>query len=292
MIKFAVFCGIIILGLMMYISRPLNLRAEEGTTPPPLPAEVAPPPVPLEVEEAAELLELYTVPDPEPLSHTAYYWPPYLPLEFYQHIQYVENPYDRLVLVNKNNRLSPDFSPSDLRLVQVLDFYNRRATTIFLRDPAATAAEALFAAAWEEDGLVLWARSGYRSFSRQERTHRNFVNSRGQAQADRFSARAGHSEHQAGVALDVTSASVNGHLTATFGQTAEGLWLRHNAHRFGFIIRYPEDREDETGYAYEPWHIRYVGKESAEVIFRNELILEQYLIGRIVSYVSVEVSVD
>jgi len=215
--------------------------------------------------------------EPEP----NFYWPAFVPEPFYENIQPVADPYGILVLVNKSHQLAADFSPSDLRLLSVLDFYNNPATTMFMRDVAATAVEALFQAAFDEEGLVLWARSAYRSYQTQQHTHARMVSQMGQVEADRWSARPGHSEHQTGLALDITSAAVNGTITQGFSNTPEGIWLRENAHRFGFIMRYPYNREAETGYAYEPWHIRYVGMEAAAIIFENNLILEQYLLGPI-----------
>ena len=75
----------------------------------------------------------------------------------------------------------------------------------------------------------------------------------------------------------MTADSVNGQLITAFGETDEGIWLKENAHRFGYIIRYLKGRESETGYQYEPWHIRYVGEEVATEIYENNLILEEYL---------------
>ena len=96
--------------------------------------------------------------------------------------------------------------------------------------------------------------------------------------ADTYSARAGHSEHQTGLAVDITSDSVNEELTVEFGETEEGKWVAENAHRFGFIIRYPEDKTLLTGYQYEPWHLRYVGIDAATEIYENGWILEEYIL--------------
>lgn len=79
--------------------------------------------------------------------------------------------------------------------------------------------------------------------------------------------------------MDVTSRSANFALTSYFGETPEGKWLAQNAHEFGFIVRYPKDKENLTGYEYEPWHIRYVGKQAAKYIFEEDLTLEAYIGG-------------
>ncbi|MCL1924442.1 MAG: M15 family metallopeptidase [Defluviitaleaceae bacterium] len=207
----------------------------------------------------------------------------YIYYNYYAGIRLVPDPYDTLVLVNRTNRLPNYFSPYDLRLIDVLDWYNvpaPQSSRILMRDTAATAAENMFRAAYEEAGLVLWARSGYRSFARQVTVHQNAVDRMGRTEAERVSAWPGHSEHQTGLALDVTSASVNGWLVEDFSRTPEGAWVGNNAHRFGYIVRYLPYREAETGFVYEPWHIRYVGIESATVIFENGLILEEYLYQR------------
>lgn len=121
------------------------------------------------------------------------------------------------------------------------------------------------------EGIGFWIASGFRSYSHQNRTYNNYVAKDGQAAADRYSARPGHSEHQTGLAFDLN------HLTQAFGQSAEGIWLKENCHRFGFIIRYPEGKEHITGYMYEPWHVRYIGIEKATAVYESGLCLEEFL---------------
>ena len=186
-----------------------------------------------------------------------------------------ENSY--LILVNRSNRLDADYQPSDLVLLNVFDFNQNPNTTIHMRATAAQKAEEMFQAAWDQEGLLLLARSGYRSYQTQTQVHERLVNERGRVEAERISARPGHSEHQTGLALDVTANSVRGQLVESFSETLEGTWLRHHAHQFGFIISYPRGREEDTGFVYEPWHIRYVGVEVATIIYENGWILEEYL---------------
>ncbi|MBQ3099965.1 MAG: M15 family metallopeptidase [Clostridia bacterium] len=112
--------------------------------------------------------------------------------------------------------------------------------------------------------------SGFRSYATQERVYNGWVNTYGTEGADRISARPGHSEHQTGMAIDVNS------LDESFGDTDTGKWLASNAHKYGFIIRYPKGKEHITGYSYEPWHIRYVGEIAAD-IYESGLTLEEYL---------------
>ena len=196
---------------------------------------------------------------------------------FYENVITVSNGDSKLVLVNKNYALDSSYAPSDLVLPNVLALGHEQNKTIYLREEASQHLEQLFSAAEQEAGLIFLARSGYRSYETQVSLYQRYVDQNGQEDADRFSARAGHSEHQTGLAIDVTADSVNGQLTTEFGKTAEGIWLKDNAHRFGYIIRYLEGRESETGYQYEPWHIRYVGVEAATEIYQNNWILEQYL---------------
>jgi len=197
--------------------------------------------------------------------------------DFYEDITLITNPDSYLVLVNKNNALSSSYVPGDLVVPNILNIDYRVGYNIFMRMEAAGKLEQLFQAAYTESKLTLLALSGYRSYEHQAQVYNEYVRLHGQDEADRFSARPGHSEHQTGLAIDVTSESAGRKLNPEFGNTAEGLWVKQNAHRFGYIIRYPLEREQDTGYDYEPWHLRYVGVEAATEIYENNLILEEYL---------------
>jgi len=177
-----------------------------------------------------------------------------------------------LALVNRHFRLSSTFSPADLSEVNVSSIMG----THLMRSTAARAAENLFQAANSEGNHVLVATSGYRSYATQLATHNHWISTMGESEARRVSARAGHSEHQLGLALDVTTHALGG-LSQQFSTTAEGQWVGQNAHRFGFIIRYPANREADTGFIYEPWHLRYIGVDAATQIFENGMILEEFL---------------
>lgn len=113
--------------------------------------------------------------------------------------------------------------------------------------------------------------SGYRSFDYQVSLYNNYVARDGQAAADRYSARPGYSEHQTGLAFDI------GELDNNYGNTPAGQWLAEHAHEYGFIIRYPQEKESVTGYMYEPWHVRYLGTDLASSIYASGLALEEYL---------------
>ena len=123
----------------------------------------------------------------------------------------------------------------------------------------------------KQDGINLFIKSGYRSYSTQKTLYNNYVARDGVAAADRYSARPGHSEHQTGLAFDLNS------LEQSFGETKEGKWLAEHCHEYGFIIRYPKDKEDVTGYMYEPWHVRYLGDDIAKDVYESGKCLEEYL---------------
>ena len=122
------------------------------------------------------------------------------------------------------------------------------------------------------NGLNYWITSGYRTYSYQAQLYNQYVARDGKAKADTYSARPGHSEHQTGLAIDINVAGDN------FGLTPESKWLAANCWRYGFIIRYPKDKQNITGYKYEPWHVRYLGKELAKEVYDSGLTLEEFLL--------------
>lgn len=136
--------------------------------------------------------------------------------------------------------------------------------------------ESLFGAA-KSDGYSLMLSSGYRSYGYQVTVYNRIVGQKGQAAADRESARPGYSEHQTGLAADVAPRSGWCDLSQCFGSTPEGKWLASNAYRYGFVIRYPQGKESVTGYLYEPWHIRFVGTELSQEMHRTgQATLEEF----------------
>ncbi len=122
-----------------------------------------------------------------------------------------------------------------------------------------------------KDGAKLKIISGFRSYDYQEKIYNIYVKEFGEEKTNTFSAKPGHSEHQTGLAIDLCEDSDK------FIGTKEDIWLQKNAYKFGFIIRYPKGKEKITGYKYEPWHLRYVGRKYAKVIFTRGLTLEEYL---------------
>lgn len=188
----------------------------------------------------------------------------------------IENPYDILVLVNKQYALPDHFEPVDLTVPDVRFPFDEDDPKKQLRKVAANALEEMFEQA-DKDGVELFAQSGYRSFERQEAIFAANVKQHGEEKANTYSARPGESEHQTGLVMDVTSQEINFLLEIDFAHTKEGKWIKKHAHKYGFIIRYPEGKEAITKYQYEPWHLRYVGKKAATEITENNLTLEEYL---------------
>lgn len=138
-------------------------------------------------------------------------------------------------------------------------------------DKTASNALSLLQKAANKEGFSLTLISGYRSYSTQNTIYNNYIKRWGQEYTDTVSARPGHSEHQTGLAFDV------GKLSNSYGETKEGIWLKENCYKYGFILRYLKGKENITGYAYEPWHIRYVGVDVATEIMQKNLTLEEYL---------------
>lgn len=159
---------------------------------------------------------------------------------------------DGILVANKTYSVPRDYDPGD-----ILPIAQERFNA--LQQAAA------------EDGLNLWICSGYRSYDYQESLYNGYVASDGQANADTYSARPGHSEHQTGLAMDINMAD------SAFAGTPEAIWLAEHCYEYGFIIRYPADKVDITGYKYEPWHLRYVGGELAKELTEKGICLEEYL---------------
>jgi LAS superfamily LD-carboxypeptidase LdcB/LysM repeat protein len=193
----------------------------------------------------------------------------------YNDYHIIKNPSSILALVNKKNALLHSYVPPDLVIPDIPFETEGFDPKKQLRREAAQAIEQLFAQA-QKDNIHLAGVSGYRSYDRQAEVYRQSW-LRSPSEPVIFSARAGESEHQTGLAMDVSSPNANYELEQWFGDTPEGIWLAKNAPDFGFILRYPKGKENITGYPYEPWHIRYVGKGIARQITDAGLTLEQYL---------------
>ena len=149
-----------------------------------------------------------------------------------------------------------------------------RSNFPYVRKVAHDALKEMFEAALVE-GVELWFHSGYRSYQAQKQLYENYVVRYGQQQADIFSAKPGHSEHQSGLAIDITSPSSSGPFDVSFGDSVEGKWVAQHASEFGFIVRYPRDKTEITGYMYEPWHLRYVGVRLATELYKSGKVMEE-----------------
>lgn len=180
------------------------------------------------------------------------------------------------MVVNKTRNLASDYVPSDLVPLDDIPTVLQNSEINQLRKAAYDALKELFLKAEEEKSFKLYARSGYRSYRTQNDLYNSYVANHGQLEADTFSAKPGQSEHQSGLSIDITCEAMNFQLDDTFFDTVEGKWVSENAHRFGFIIRYPKGKESITGYQYEPWHLRYVGKTLATEIYESQLTMEEY----------------
>ena len=186
------------------------------------------------------------------------------------------NPANILSLTNKEFSLPADYAPNDLVRPNVaFSFGDEDVEKSYLRSEAAAALEKMFVAA-KEEGVILYAVSGYRSYDRQKAVLAAEINRVGKEKAEQAVAIPGTSEHQSGLAMDISSESEGYLLTENFGLQAEGIWLRENAHRFGFILRYPKEKEDITEYQYEPWHFRFVGEDAAKTMYENDWTLEEF----------------
>ncbi len=188
----------------------------------------------------------------------------------------VLDPNDKLVLVNKDRYLPDDYDPEDLVSPKVEFVFKEDLPKRYLRKEAASALEELFEASLK-DGVELYASSGYRAYATQEYLFKNLAEKEGEEEAAKLIAYPGQSEHQTGLAMDLTSREIKFQLEESFEDTKEGKWVRDNAHKFGFIIRYPKDKVGITKFSYEPWHIRYVGLDPAREIYSKKITLEEYL---------------
>lgn len=187
----------------------------------------------------------------------------------------VTNPDSIQVVVNKDRSLPADYQPTDLVIPDVPFAFSEDLPKKYLRKEAAEHLEHLFKDA-KKEGLNLVAQSGYRSYQRQETIFATNMIKNGKKHTDRTNAHPGQSEHQTGLAMDVTCSSINFGLLREFAHTPEGKWLKENAYKYGFVIRYPQGKEKITGYQYEPWHLRYIGKDVAEQIHLRNLTVEEF----------------
>ena len=188
---------------------------------------------------------------------------------FYKDIKFVDNPSSYLVLVNKNNQLKSNYVPNDLQSIS-LKYSNADK---YLRKDAKKHFEKLSEDA-NELGYRIIAVSAYRDYNYQNQLFNYYVEEKGLEYALNCSAKPGHSEHQTGLAVDVEGSNMD---YDNFEDSKEYEWMKDNAHKYGFILRYPKGKEHITGFKFEPWHYRYVGINLATYLYQNNLTLEEYL---------------
>ncbi|MDO8212966.1 M15 family metallopeptidase [Conexibacter sp. CPCC 206217] len=183
---------------------------------------------------------------------------------------------DAAVLVDKRRALPARYVPRDLVVPRVTFLAGVPEEGRMLRRRPARALERLFAAA-RRDKVPLAAVSGFRSYGSQQALFSGYASERGTENASHVSARAGHSEHQTGLAVDVSGANGRCAAESCFAGTRPARWLAAHVARYGFVVRYPRGREQTTGYEYEPWHLRYVGPALAATATRTDRTLDELL---------------
>ena len=192
-----------------------------------------------------------------------------LDYEYYTHVIDIEDPSDTTVIVNKYHKLASTYVPNDLEPIN--HKYNQGWNNK-MRKVAKEAFEKMCEAALKDD-ITIYSGSAYRSYSYQQTLYNNYVYTNGFDKAETFSARAGYSEHQTGLATDI----MNKNLDYISKNDKEYDWLINNSYKFGFILRYPEGKEKITGYMYEEWHFRYFGIDIATELFKTGLTYEEYI---------------
>ncbi len=189
-------------------------------------------------------------------------------------VENYEDPTNLWTLVNKERALPLDYVPPGLVMPELAVRSNSTEDEKKVRSVIVNPLTMLFEAA-AKDGHSLMIGSAYRSSSTQASLFASYVASAGFAEANMYSAHAGHSEHQTGLAVDISTTSQQCYLSACFIGTADGQWLAENAYKYGFNLRYPDGKEAITGYNFEPWHYRYVGVALATALYKSGLTLDQ-----------------
>ena len=202
-----------------------------------------------------------------------------------QYLEYI-NSNDEYIftLLNKQNPIDEEFEPDDL--VAIPSAFSRKDKTIYLQSTAMMALEAMFNNMVADGITDAYIQSSYRSHSYQAMLFNMYIEdemanglSREEAEikANKYSARPEYSEHRTGLAVDFTTKSIGGAVDDIFETTEAFTWLKANSWKYGFVLRYPEDKESTTGYMYESWHYRFVGLEVASIMYQTGLCYEEYL---------------
>ena len=196
----------------------------------------------------------------------------HLDKDFYEETYEADITLDTSILVNKYYYLKKDFAPDDLVTISQTYSWGESGS-----QKVRKIVYEAFLDMWNSansEGYYLMVNSSYRTYQDQESVYNNYRNTSGQTYADSIASRPGYSEHQTGLAIDIFSKTNTS--SATFKDSAEAKWLKENAHKFGFILRYPEDKENITGTTYEAWHYRYVGKDIATYIYEHDITFDEY----------------
>ncbi|MBQ9318044.1 MAG: M15 family metallopeptidase [Bacilli bacterium] len=189
--------------------------------------------------------------------------------EWYTNITNTDLTYNDTLLTNKFYQLQSDYEPNDLKDISNIYSYGENQK---LRNDAFNAFIQMFKDAKKEN-ITLIINSSYRSYQEQEKIYNKYVARYGEEEAKKKAAKPGHSEHQTGLAADIQTYNSN---QDNFEETDAFRWLQNNAYKYGFILRYPKDKEYLTGYSYESWHYRYVGLEIAQYIHENNITFDEY----------------
>lgn len=176
-------------------------------------------------------------------------------------------------IVSKNQPISTDYVPPDLKIPDVATKTDKSDDERSVRAIINTPLKSMFDAAAKADHNMMIG-SGYRSVALQKVYFDNLAGSVGEIDANQAIAKPGQSEHQTGLAVDISTLSRSCYLDQCFANTADGLWLADNSYRYGFILRFPSGSETITGYQYEPWHFRYVGVDLAAALHQSNLTLD------------------
>ena len=176
---------------------------------------------------------------------------------------------DNLMIVNKFNYLKEDYEPNEITSISLNYSYGNNKVSKDTNDAYIEMAKAA-----KVDGIQLMANSTYRTYKRQDEIYKDFYYSKGISYADKYAARAGYSEHQTGFAIDIFTTGNS--TTSNLEESDAFKWLSTNAHKYGFILRYPKGKEYLTGYNYESWHYRYLGIDIATKVYNEGITYDEY----------------
>ena len=188
--------------------------------------------------------------------------------DYYTNVVETDTSKDILMLVNKYNHLSNEYEPDDIENISIKYAYANNSVRKEVNEHFVEMCKAA-----KEQGLTLIANSTYRNYEKQESIYNSYVSKKGQEYADQYAARPGYSEHQTGLTIDIITYNTKGE---DFENTEEFKWLVDNSYKYGFILRYPKDKEYLTGYAYESWHYRYLGLEMAKKVHDENITYDEY----------------